>query len=91
MKEQVFKNSFGYFTYTADNIPQTKSEVNHIPVFPNASYTGGGGGLRTGNTVSIGTHPAGTHIGFWVRSNAWNGGTQTIGNGLWQFLLSQSP
>ena len=78
-----FRNSFGYFTYTADTIPQSPSDVTHIPIFANASYLGSGGGLRTGNTVSLGTHPAGTHIGFWVKSNAWNNNTKTIGNGIW--------
>ena len=78
-----YRNSFGYFTYTADTIPQTPSEVQLIPIFANSSYRGSGGGLRTGHTVSLGTHPAGTHIGFWLKANAWNSRTQTIGNGYW--------
>ena len=78
-----FRNSFGYFTYTADNVPQKASDVNLIPIFPNASYEGSGGGLKTGNTVTIGPFPAGTIVGFWVKSNAWDSTTQTIGNGYW--------
>ena len=78
-----FRNSFGYFTYYADDIPQSLDDIELLPVFPNASYQGSGGGLKTGNTVKVGPFPAGTVVGFWVKSNAWNSTTQTVGNGYW--------
>ena len=78
-----YRNSFGYFTYTADTVPTHASEVDLIPVFPNSSYAGSGGGLRTGNTVQIGPFDAGTYVGFWVKANAWNRWTQTVGSGYW--------
>ena len=78
-----FRNSFGYFIYTPDNIPQNISEVELLPVFPNSSYQGSGGGLKTGNTVKIGPFPAGTVVGFWVKANAWNSTTKTVGSGYW--------
>ena len=81
-----FKNSFGYFTYYAEDIPQSIDDIELIPVFPNASYAGSGGGLLTGNTVRIGPFPAGTVVGFWVKANAWDSTTQTIGNGIWTHL-----
>ena len=79
-----FRNSFGYFTYTADSIPSNVSEVTMHDVFPNASFAGSGGGLQTGDTVKIGPFPAGTFVGFWVKANAWDWSTQTVGEGYWK-------
>jgi LruC domain-containing protein len=79
-----YRNSFGYFTYTADNIPSNASEVVMHDVFPNASRLGSGGGLETGDTVKIGPFPAGTFVGFWVKANAWDWSSQTVGEGRWK-------
>ena len=78
-----YRNSFGYFTYTATPIPTTASEVTLMPIFANSSYAGSGGGLKTGNTVRSGPFAAGTYIGFWVKANAWSWQNQNIGNGYW--------
>lgn len=78
-----FKNSFGYFTWTAETVPQSAADVTLVPIFANTSYQGSGGGLQTGNTVQIGPFPPGTYVGFWVKANAWNSNTQTIGSGYW--------
>ncbi|MCH2208111.1 MAG: LruC domain-containing protein, partial [Lentisphaerales bacterium] len=78
-----YRNSFGYFTYTADTVPATPEDVVLHSVFPNSSYKGSGGGLETGNTVRIGPFPAGTYVGFWVKANAWNRWTHTVGDGYW--------
>ncbi|MGL1937004.1 MAG: LruC domain-containing protein [Fibrobacterales bacterium] len=66
-----YKNSFGYFTYPDSAPPPAASSLELIPIFPNASYSGSGGGLSTGNTVSIGRFPPGTRIGFWIIANGW--------------------
>ena len=58
-----YKNSFGYFTFDADNPPATISDVREIIIFPNLSYPH----LRQGDRVNIGRFPAGTSIGFFYR------------------------
>jgi LruC domain-containing protein len=73
-----YRNTVGCFLYADGSPPQNRSEVQHEVLFPNASYVGSGGGLRTGDTVALGTVPAGTNVGFWVRANAWQPGSATI-------------
>jgi hypothetical protein len=53
--------------------------MNAKIIFPNASKTGSGGNLQTGSTVSLGSFPAGTAIGFIVYSNGWRNSVQTSG------------
>ncbi len=67
-----YRNSFGYFTYQNNEPPASAASLNLIPIFPNASYSGSGGGLSTGNTVHIGKFAPETKIGFWVIANGWN-------------------
>lgn len=62
-----YKNSFGYFTYDANNPPQSPSEVSETIVFPNLSYPH----LTNGHRVSLGTFPAGTSIGFFIAANGF--------------------
>lgn len=69
-----YKNGFGYFTYTGD-APTSRSEINEIVLLPNASFYNSGGdanGMRVGDTLSLGTHTAGTNIGFFVIANGFN-------------------
>jgi hypothetical protein len=61
-----YKNSFGYFVYDdSENILYEQT------IFANASERGGGGRLRPGDTVSLGTFDEGTNIGFWVQANGY--------------------
>lgn len=62
-----YKNSFGYFVFDPENPPQTPEDVSEIIVFPNLSYPH----LTNGHRVSIGTFPAGTHIGFFIAANGF--------------------
>lgn len=69
-----YKNGFGYFTYTGDT-PTSRSEINEVVLLPNASFYNSGGdnnGMRVGDTLSLGTHTAGTNIGFFVIANGFN-------------------
>ena len=69
-----YKNGFGYFTYTGD-APTSRSEINEVVLLPNASFYNSGGdsnGMRVGDTLSLGTHTAGTNIGFFVIANGFN-------------------
>ncbi len=69
-----YKNAFGYFTYTGD-APTSRSEINEVVLLPNASFYNSGGdsnGMRVGDTLSLGTHTAGTKIGFFVIANGFH-------------------
>jgi len=69
-----YKNGFGYFTYTGD-APTSRSEINEVILLPNASFYNSGGdsnGMRVGDTLSLGTHTAGTNIGFFVIANGFH-------------------
>ncbi len=69
-----YRNVLAYYTYPTNNPPQTTSEIDSVKViFPNVSYAGSGGGLRSGNKVHLGAFPAGTSIGWVLLQNAWNG------------------
>lgn len=62
-----YKNSFGYFTFDANNPPQSIEDVQETIVFPNLSYPH----LTNGHRVSLGTFPAGTSIGFFIAANGF--------------------
>lgn len=68
-----YRNGFGYFTYTGDT-PTSRDDINEIVLLPNASFFYSGGdsnGMRVGDTISLGTHVAGTKIGFFVIANGF--------------------
>lgn len=80
-----YKNVLGFYTYDVNNPPLSAPLPEDITIiFPNASAAGSGGGLNAGDKVKIGTFSAGTGIGWVLLANAWNGSSQTVGNGLWQ-------
>lgn len=85
-----YKNSFGYVTYTEGNEPQTVNDLKErgIFVFPNASLSGSGGNLSFGDTVSIGEHPKGTKLLFFIVSDGWMNGS--IRDTDWIFTTNQS-
>jgi LruC domain-containing protein len=69
-----YRNGFGYFTFTGDT-PTDRTQINEIVLLPNASFYYSGGdvnGMRVGDTVSLGTHEAGTKIGFFVIANGFD-------------------
>lgn len=70
-----YRNALGYYTYSVASPPATVADINpKTIVFPNASFTGSGGGLASGNKVKLpGKLPAGTGIGFFIVVNGWNG------------------
>ncbi|QHT65880.1 LruC domain-containing protein [Rhodocytophaga rosea] len=70
-----YKNAFGYYTYPLATPPQSAADIDtKTIVFPNASFTGSGGGLASGNKVKLpGKIPAGTGVGFFIVVNGWNG------------------
>lgn len=75
-----YKNSLGFYKYPTNNPPTSVSQIDTVyVVFPNASYYNSGGGLHSGNRVSIGTFQPGTSIGFVCISNGWTG--SSVGDG----------
>ncbi len=68
-----YRNVLGCFFYDPTDPPSSSDDIDHEILFPNASFLNSGGGLETGDTIYLGTRPAGSAIGFWLRANAWNG------------------
>lgn len=63
-----YKNAFGFFTFDSDDPPQSPSEIQEIIVFPNLSYPH----MAKGHRLSLGIHPAGTSIGFFIAANGFS-------------------
>jgi LruC domain-containing protein len=69
-------NSLGYYVYDTDNPPQTPADINEKTiVFPNVSYPGSGGNLKTGSKVYLGRFPKGKSIGWFLVAQGWKSGT----------------
>lgn len=77
-----WKNTLGYYTYDTASPPVSASNIDtlHI-IYPNSSYLYGGGGLKSGNKVNIGSFPAGTGIGWVLIARGWN---RAVTNGIYK-------
>ena len=75
------KNSLAYYTYDADNIPESADDVELHMLFENASKVNEGGGLVAGDRVQVGesAFPANTVIGFCLIVGGWKNGTTVDG------------
>jgi LruC domain-containing protein len=72
-------NSLGYFTYPTNQPPASPSQIDSIHiVLPNASLTGSGGSLTSGNKVKIGRFQPGTSISFCLIAGGWSNTTQVV-------------
>ncbi|MEO5999552.1 MAG: LruC domain-containing protein [Chitinophagaceae bacterium] len=81
-----YRNSLAYFTYPTGKEPTSTKEIESLTVIlPNASLSGSGGELTSGNKVKIGTFEPGTSIGFCLVVNGWNKETQKVEEGLNKF------
>lgn len=68
----LFRNAVGYYTYPSGSPPESAGDIeSHIVAFPNASFRGDGGGLSTGNRVSLGEIPENTVVGWFLVSDGW--------------------
>jgi len=86
-----FMNSLAYYTHPTDDAPKKSTDItDKTIIFPNASFSGLGGGLNSGNKVQLfyynpateaytNVFPAGVTVCWLLRSNGWNG--TTVGNG----------
>jgi LruC domain-containing protein len=75
-----YQNALAYYTYNTANPPTSSTGgtllggIDKITyIFPNASASGSGGGLKSGDKVKLGTFEAGTSIGFVILQDAWTG------------------
>lgn len=67
-----YRNSVGYYSYPTNNPPKKVSDIAQLKViFPNASYSGSGGGLKTGDKVLLGNFSAGTTVGWFLVPDGW--------------------
>jgi LruC domain-containing protein len=83
-----YRNSLGYYTYKVGNEPKTRAEIEALTVvFPNLSFSGSGGGLKSGNKVYLGQFEANTVVCWFLVADGWNGSVVTEAKGL---LYSQT-
>ncbi|MEC7755390.1 MAG: LruC domain-containing protein [Bacteroidota bacterium] len=69
-----WRNAIGFYTYPTSNPPSTLDDIDVINVaFPNLSYFGSGGKLRSGDKINLGRFEPGTSIGLVLLADGWNG------------------
>jgi LruC domain-containing protein len=81
-----YQNTLAYFTYPTNNPPASVNDISTLNIIlPNASLSGSGGALVSGNKVRIGRFAANTSIGFCLIANGWSDQSKVVGNGLNKF------
>jgi LruC domain-containing protein len=76
-----YRNVLGFYTYNTNNPPASVAAIDTVHIiFPNASFSGSGGGLASGNRVHLGIYPPGTEIGWVLIADGFRNGTVTNGN-----------
>jgi LruC domain-containing protein len=84
-----YKNVLGFYTYDKNDPPASAAEIDSIHIiFPNVSFNGSGGGLRSGNKVYLGAFAPGTEIGWVLVADGYRNNTVT--NGLWLLYSDQN-
>jgi len=74
-----YKNSLGYYVFDTDNPPTNASQIDSIfVVLPNASLLNGGGELKAGDKIKLGTFEAGKTISWVLFQNAWHGPSGSV-------------
>ncbi|PXY40998.1 hypothetical protein DMB65_10530 [Flavobacterium cheongpyeongense] len=89
-----YKNVLAYYTYDRDFPPKTAADIKEcFVIFPNASFAGSGGGLYSGDKVSLGVFEKNTVIGWMLMRNGWDDKTRqsTEGLGLLYSNLELNP
>jgi len=70
-----FLNALGFYTFNKKSPPKSMADIKDATIiFPNVSYTGSGGGLKSGDKVKIGTFDATTCIGFFLIADPFRDG-----------------
>jgi len=87
-----YRNSLGYYTYKVGQEPKTRAEIEALTVvFPNLSYSGSGGGLKSGDKVHLGQFEANTVISWFLVADGWNGKTVTDARGVFYSQSDINP
>jgi len=74
-----YKNVLGFYTYRLDNPPQSVDDIANLTIiFPNLSYKGSGGGLRSGDQVYLGRFSSNTGIGWFLIPDGYNLGAGRV-------------
>ncbi len=69
-----YKNSLGYYTYPTNNPPKKAADIAKLTIiFPNCSYPGSGGELKTGDKAYLGKFAAGTTVAWFLVPDGWVG------------------
>lgn len=83
-----YLNSLGYYVYDKTSPPKTVADLKNVTViFPNASFPGSGGNLKSGDKVYLGKFKHGQMLGWILFSNAYSNNQVTPGN--WQLYSNQ--
>jgi len=92
-----YRNALGYYTHKNDTPPASPTGItDQTIIFPNVSYSGSGGSLRSGNKVQLlyldpltnkytTVFPAGTTVAWFFIANSFNSTTTSIGSGNGKF------
>jgi LruC domain-containing protein len=87
-----YRNVLGFYTYNTNDPPVTTADIDSIHIiFPNVSFSGSGGGLKSGNKVHLGTFAPGTEIGWVLIADGFRNGTITNGNWIVYSDLNLNP
>lgn len=69
-----YMNMLAYYVYDQNSPPQSINDIKNVKaIFPNASFAGSGGGLRSGDKVYLGQFDGGKAIGWILFANGWTG------------------
>jgi hypothetical protein len=68
------RNQFGYFLYN----PASTTAPTRVMIFPDCTWTGEGGCMYTGSSVQVGPIPAGSQVGFWIKSDGFSNSNGAI-------------
>lgn len=83
-----YQNVLGYYTYDKVSPPKTVADVKNITIiFPNCSFPGSGGNLKSGDKVYLGKFKPGQMIGWVLFSNGFVNGSVTAGS--WTLYSNQ--
>ncbi|MEM8558497.1 MAG: LruC domain-containing protein [Bacteroidota bacterium] len=70
-----YKNALGYYVYDTANPPASAAQIaQHYILFPNASFDGSGGKLKSGDKLYLGRFNPGQSIGWFIVQNGWENG-----------------
>jgi len=87
-----YSNTFGFFRYNSNALPTDANTLDTATIlFPNTSFQGSGGYMRSGDSVSLGVIDPATGddgLGFYLAANGWHHNRGQGLNGQYFYSLS---